>query len=71
MQLFETGLAEHKRRETELNSFFSGQSKAVPHYQHRASQILAHFEQQHKEVSYEDHNVWKKKTWSLSVNVSI
>eukprot|EP00064_Thunnus_orientalis_P002945 superscaffoldBa00000232_g2953 len=48
-ELFEIGLAEHKRREAEVNSFFSGHSKAVPHYQLRASQILANFEQKHKE----------------------
>ncbi|XP_054463267.1 dynein regulatory complex subunit 3 [Anoplopoma fimbria] len=48
MQLFETGLAEHKRREMEVNSFFSGQNEAVTHYQQEASKILAHFEQQHK-----------------------
>lgn len=51
MQLFEIGLAEHKRRETEVNSFFSGQTKAVKGYQQKSSQILANFEQQHKEVS--------------------
>ncbi|XP_044186081.1 dynein regulatory complex subunit 3 [Thunnus albacares] len=49
VQLCEIGLAEHKRREAEVNSFFSGHSKAVPHYQLRASQILANFEQKHKE----------------------
>ncbi|XP_050929674.1 LOW QUALITY PROTEIN: dynein regulatory complex subunit 3 [Lates calcarifer] len=49
MQLFEIGLAEHKRRETEVNSFCSGQSKAVTDHQQRASQMLANFEQRHKE----------------------
>ncbi|XP_071329892.1 dynein regulatory complex subunit 3 [Trachinotus anak] len=49
MQLFEIGLAEHKRRETEVNSFFSGYTKAVTDYQQKASQILANFELQHKE----------------------
>ncbi|XP_026213735.1 dynein regulatory complex subunit 3 [Anabas testudineus] len=48
MQLFQTGLSEHKRRETEVNSFFSGQDKTVTDYQQKASQILANFEQQHK-----------------------
>lgn len=51
MQLFQTGLSEHKRRETEVNSFFSGQDKTVTDYQQKASQILANFEQQHKKVS--------------------
>nr|XP_033500180.1 dynein regulatory complex subunit 3 [Epinephelus lanceolatus] len=53
MQLFEFGLAEHKRRETEVTSFFSGQNKAVTYYQGIASQILANFEQQHRERTEE------------------
>ncbi|XP_049925233.1 dynein regulatory complex subunit 3 isoform X2 [Epinephelus moara] len=53
MQLFEFGLAEHKCRETEVTSFFSGQSKAVTYYQGIASQILANFEQQHRERTEE------------------
>lgn len=57
MQLFEMGLAEHKRREAEVSSFFGGQMNAVTDSQQRASQILAKFEQQHKEVSCEGHNV--------------
>ncbi|TDH02828.1 hypothetical protein EPR50_G00156910 [Perca flavescens] len=48
MQLFEIGLAEHKRRETEVNSFFSGQNKAVMDYQQKASEILETFEQEQK-----------------------
>ncbi|XP_032392644.1 dynein regulatory complex subunit 3 [Etheostoma spectabile] len=48
MQLFEIGLAEHKRRETEVNSFFGGQNKAVMEYQQKASEILANFEQEQK-----------------------
>ncbi|XP_029945151.1 dynein regulatory complex subunit 3 [Salarias fasciatus] len=47
-QLFETGLAEHKRRESEGNSFRSGQSEVVTHYQQKQSQILETFEQEHK-----------------------
>ncbi|XP_038566074.1 dynein regulatory complex subunit 3-like [Micropterus salmoides] len=46
-QLFEMGLAEHKRRETEVNSFFIGQTQAVTDYQQKALQTLANFEQQH------------------------
>ncbi|XP_036944890.1 dynein regulatory complex subunit 3 isoform X2 [Acanthopagrus latus] len=49
VQLFEVGLAEHKRRETEVSAFFSGQTAAVTDCQQKASQILAKFEQQHKE----------------------
>ncbi|XP_073351094.1 dynein regulatory complex subunit 3 [Pagrus major] len=49
VQLFEIGLAEHKWRETEVSSFFSSQTGAVTDYQQKASQVLAKFEQQHKE----------------------
>lgn len=49
-QLFEMGLAEHKRRETEVNSFFIGQTQAVTDYQQKALQTLANFEQQHNKV---------------------
>ncbi|XP_031168742.1 dynein regulatory complex subunit 3 [Sander lucioperca] len=48
MQLFEIGLAERKRRETEVNSFFGGQNKAVMDYQQKASEILENFEQEQK-----------------------
>ncbi|XP_037331636.2 dynein regulatory complex subunit 3 [Pungitius pungitius] len=48
MQLFETGLTEYKRRQMEVDSFFSGQNAAVTHYQQQASEIVASFEQQHK-----------------------
>lgn len=60
MQLCETGLAEHKRRETEVNSFFGGQNEAVKHYQQKASHILPDFEQRRKAVSRLDHNVFKR-----------
>ncbi|XP_059204382.1 dynein regulatory complex subunit 3 [Centropristis striata] len=49
VQLFETGLSEHKRRETEVKSFFTGHSQAVTGYQQHAAHILAQSEQQHKE----------------------
>uniref|UniRef100_A0AAX7VNG2 Dynein regulatory complex subunit 3 n=1 Tax=Astatotilapia calliptera TaxID=8154 RepID=A0AAX7VNG2_ASTCA len=50
-QLFERGLAEHKRRETEVKSFFSCQEKAVTDCQEKASQMLAKFNHEHKEAS--------------------
>ncbi|XP_058509505.1 dynein regulatory complex subunit 3 [Solea solea] len=53
VQLFEAGMAEHKQREAEVNSFLSGQTQAVTDYQQRAAQILAEFEQQHKEMLLE------------------
>ncbi|XP_041852100.1 dynein regulatory complex subunit 3 isoform X2 [Melanotaenia boesemani] len=37
-QLFNIGLAEHTRRETELNSFFSNQNEAETHYKNKALQ---------------------------------
>ncbi|XP_055367005.1 dynein regulatory complex subunit 3 [Betta splendens] len=48
MQLFETGLAEHKQRETEVNSLLSVRDRTVTNYQQKASHVLANFEQQHK-----------------------
>ena len=58
-QLFEIGLAEHKRRQAEVNSFLSGRTKLVTDYQKKASQVLAEFEQQHQEVSWAIHYVSK------------
>ncbi|XP_063328740.1 dynein regulatory complex subunit 3 [Pelmatolapia mariae] len=52
-QLFERGLAEHKRRETEVKSFFSCQEKAVTDCQGKASQMLAKFNHEHKERTEE------------------
>nr|XP_024657942.1 dynein regulatory complex subunit 3 isoform X3 [Maylandia zebra] len=52
-QLFERGLAEHKRRETEVKSFFSCQKKAVTDCQEKASQMLAKFNHEHKERTEE------------------
>ncbi|KAL3987168.1 hypothetical protein ACER0C_014283 [Sarotherodon galilaeus] len=52
-QLFEMGLAEHKRRETEVKSFFSCQEKAVTDCQEKASQMLAKFNHEHKERTEE------------------
>ncbi|XP_047427844.1 dynein regulatory complex subunit 3 isoform X2 [Mugil cephalus] len=49
VQLFETGLAEHEKRKTLVDSFFDGQRKTVEHYQRKASQTLAAFDQQHSE----------------------
>uniref|UniRef100_A0A3Q3W139 Dynein regulatory complex subunit 3 n=1 Tax=Mola mola TaxID=94237 RepID=A0A3Q3W139_MOLML len=46
MQLFETGLSEHERRQTEVNSFFSAETKAMTNSQQQATQIIVKFEQQ-------------------------
>ncbi|XP_035471315.2 dynein regulatory complex subunit 3 isoform X1 [Scophthalmus maximus] len=68
MKLFEIGLAEHKRRQTEVNSFFSGQTRAVTDHQQKASQILAKFEQQHQERIVELHQLSDPD--KLKVNLS-
>ena len=60
VSLFDTGLAEHKRRETELNSFFSGQKDTKTYYQQEASQILEKFDQQHIEANMGDHYILNK-----------
>ncbi|XP_068605913.1 dynein regulatory complex subunit 3 [Brachionichthys hirsutus] len=53
MQIFELGLAEHKRREAEVSSFYSGHMEAMTDCQQKASQILVEFEKQHKKVTAE------------------
>uniref|UniRef100_A0A8D3ATY3 Dynein regulatory complex subunit 3 n=1 Tax=Scophthalmus maximus TaxID=52904 RepID=A0A8D3ATY3_SCOMX len=63
--LFEIGLVEHERRETEVNSFFICQTGAVTDHELKLSQILAEFEQQLQEVKWEEDNVLKKKTLVL------
>uniref|UniRef100_A0A3Q3BCQ4 Dynein regulatory complex subunit 3 n=2 Tax=Kryptolebias marmoratus TaxID=37003 RepID=A0A3Q3BCQ4_KRYMA len=50
------GLAEHKQRETELNSFFVGQDEAEAYYRQKASQKLAEFDQEHKGASRQNAN---------------
>ncbi|KAM6913375.1 dynein regulatory complex subunit 3 [Lycodopsis pacificus] len=67
-QLLETGLAEHKRRETEVNSFSSGQNEAVTRYQREALQILAQFEQQHKGRIVELQQLSKKDLVMVKIN---
>uniref|UniRef100_G3PE91 Dynein regulatory complex subunit 3 n=1 Tax=Gasterosteus aculeatus aculeatus TaxID=481459 RepID=G3PE91_GASAC len=59
--LFETGLTEHKRRQTEVDSFFGGQREAVAHYQQRASEILAGFEQKAELQQLSDPDLLKVK----------
>lgn len=51
VQLFEIGLTEHGKRETELKSFLSGQSMALADYHQKAAQTLADFDDQHSKVS--------------------
>lgn len=56
-QLFERGLAEHKKRKTLVDSFFSGQRETVAHYQQEASQMLESFDRQHSEASWVDYYI--------------
>ncbi|XP_054891969.1 dynein regulatory complex subunit 3 isoform X2 [Poeciliopsis prolifica] len=46
-QIFAIDSDEYKQLETELNSFFTGQTETEAHYQQRASQMLAVFDEQH------------------------
>lgn len=48
---FDFGLAEHKEREAELSAFFTGQNDVEAYYRQKASQILAEFDQEHREAS--------------------
>lgn len=52
-QLFETGLAEHKQRDTEVNLFYSGQRQFLSKEQEKISDILTNFAEKHKKVSCE------------------
>ncbi|XP_008286155.1 dynein regulatory complex subunit 3 [Stegastes partitus] len=49
VQLFEMGLAEHKRREAEVKSFQSGQEKIYEDSQMKATQMMDKFDDQHYE----------------------
>ncbi|XP_061605956.1 dynein regulatory complex subunit 3 [Phyllopteryx taeniolatus] len=53
-QLFEVGLTEYKRRDAEVNLFFSRLNADVTDRQRRASEVLADFQMRHKRVGYAD-----------------
>ena len=59
MQLFEAGLAEHKRREAEVSLFASGVTKTKENCKQQTRELLAEFDRQHREVSCEGCNVLK------------
>ena len=65
-QLFETGLSEHERRQMEVNSFFTAETKAMTNSQQQATQIIVKFEQQQNEVS-----CWGHKVTDESVNLPL
>ncbi|XP_051905038.1 dynein regulatory complex subunit 3 [Hippocampus zosterae] len=48
-QLFDVGLAEYKRRDVEVNSFFCRLQTDVKDSQSRASKVLADFQREHKQ----------------------
>ncbi|XP_068999798.1 dynein regulatory complex subunit 3 [Embiotoca jacksoni] len=54
IQLFETGMADHKQREAEVNSFFSHQNKAERDCQQKSSQMLDKGTEDLREVLDED-----------------
>lgn len=51
VQLFEVGLVEHKRRQAEVNSFFSSNAKATTDIKQKEKQILEEFEEHLREVN--------------------
>ncbi|XP_077388772.1 dynein regulatory complex subunit 3 isoform X2 [Festucalex cinctus] len=53
-QLFEVGLTEFKRRDAEVDSFFSRLNVDVTDNQSRASKVLADFQMEHKQEAPED-----------------
>ncbi|XP_075318131.1 dynein regulatory complex subunit 3-like [Odontesthes bonariensis] len=68
VHLFDVGLAEHKQRETELNSFFSGQSEGETHYRKKTSQVLAMFDEQHEESTMELKQLSDPHAFEVKVN---
>ncbi|XP_061587456.1 dynein regulatory complex subunit 3-like [Cololabis saira] len=48
--LFDSGLAEHKRREAELNDYFSGQADTTKYYREKATEVMDKYDEQHDEV---------------------
>ncbi|KAK5885072.1 hypothetical protein CesoFtcFv8_018822 [Champsocephalus esox] len=67
-QIFETGLAEHKRRDKEVNCFFTGQNETVIEYQQKALHILANFEQQHKERTVDMRKLSDRELLKVKIN---
>lgn len=53
VQLFEVGLVEHKRRQAEVNSFFSSNAKATTDIKQKEKQILEEFEEHLREIKRE------------------
>ncbi|XP_054606509.2 dynein regulatory complex subunit 3 [Nothobranchius furzeri] len=57
LHLFEVGLAEHRCRQTELRSFYSGQNEVETFYKQKTSQILAEFDEQRTQMAAESKNL--------------
>ncbi|XP_075310765.1 LOW QUALITY PROTEIN: dynein regulatory complex subunit 3 [Odontesthes bonariensis] len=68
VHLFDVGLAEHKQRETELNSFFSGQSEGETQKQEKTSQVLAMFDEQHQESTMELQQLSDPHAFEVKIN---
>ncbi|XP_037544459.1 dynein regulatory complex subunit 3 [Nematolebias whitei] len=65
---FDFGLEEHKRREAELNAFFTGQKEAEAYYRQKALKILAEFDQEHREKIAEFQNVTDPTLIEVKIN---
>ncbi|XP_072299962.1 dynein regulatory complex subunit 3 [Eucyclogobius newberryi] len=53
VQLFETGLVEHKRRQAEVNSFFTGHRMTTAEIMQKETELLGAFEKYFKELKNE------------------
>ncbi|XP_034046979.1 dynein regulatory complex subunit 3 isoform X1 [Thalassophryne amazonica] len=67
MQLFEAGLFEHKQRETEVKSFFRGQTQAVSDNQQRAVELVDSYDLQHEESMKELHQLSDSDEFEVKV----
>ncbi|XP_055021378.1 dynein regulatory complex subunit 3 [Boleophthalmus pectinirostris] len=53
VQLFETGLIEHRRRQAEVNSFFTGHSETTAEIMHKETELFWEFDKYLKELKKE------------------
>uniref|UniRef100_A0A3Q3DJ41 Dynein regulatory complex subunit 3 n=1 Tax=Hippocampus comes TaxID=109280 RepID=A0A3Q3DJ41_HIPCM len=66
--LFDVGLAEYKRRDVEVNSFFCRLQTDVTDSQSRASKVLADFQREHKQVRKQLEDSHHQKITQIAVN---
>lgn len=70
VSLFNTGMTEHKRRETELNSHFSAQNEIQTFCKQKGSQIRAEFDERYREASMADQCILNMTCASLPENAN-